>query len=677
MLRFHLKLERIPIMMVLRLFIVFCLVGLMPASQMAKAADQEIHGPMTRLKFEQQSVSGFAKVAGHPDHDKAVDHPGALGQAAVTSDRYNVLRYNLDLRPFQDFVFDLTEQLYVEDITHASGSLFYTHSVDSVSVTLPAAMAEGQVDSLTVHYSGFPHEPVFRRGLMFLMHDGNDPEHAGPIVASMSEPAFAKYWWPCKDRPYDKAYSAVSLTIPEDLIGVSNGTLVSETAADAGWKTYAWREAYPMPTYLVSVAISNYVYLESPCLTSGGTDVPMKNWVFSSDADDAVIAFEPLCNMMEFCEGFFGPYPFQGEKYGHAEFIWPGAMEHSTVTSIGSAHVVGDSTSEWLIVHELGHQWFGDSLTPHNWADIWLNEGFATYTESLWCEYSEGMEAYHQDLADGREEAFWEQQGPVYDPVPVFPGKVIYDKAAWILHMLRGRLGDEQFFPMIEEWATGGGRPGATVTTEQFIAHVESYYGQDLHNFFDPYLNSTALPQIGYEFEITDGPNGINSHLELELKQFQTPYFDNIFPVVVSYAGGSTTVDLRITEFQANLVFDLPAGEITGVAIDPEHWVLWQPVGGVASHTGLTSIFPNPSQGNYVYLQYRLEDTSTVFLRIYNAMGAEVASIDYGMKDPEGTYNNVVWDIKDKAGIRVPSGVYWAALEINGQRSVKKFSVIR
>jgi len=377
--------------------------------------------------------------------------------------------------PFQDFVFDLTEQLFVSEISHNSGNLIFTHSVDSVSVALPVELGIGQIDSVTIYYEGYPLEPTFRRGLMYLVHDSgpnDNPEDGGPIVASMSEPAFAKYWWPCKDRPYDKALSAVSLTVPEDLIGVSNGTLVSEVPADEGWKTYSWVENYPIATYLISVAISNYAYLESPCVTSGGTDVPLKHWVFRPDSTAAEVAFTPLCEMMDFCEQQFGPYPFQGEKYGHAEFIWGGAMEHQTVTSIGSTSIKDDGSKDWLIVHELGHQWFGDSLTPHNWADIWLNEGFATYTEALWFEHVGGIEAYHEDLADGRNQVSWETQGPVYDPVPVFPGLVIYDKGAWIIHMLRGRMGDALFFPMVEEWSNGGNRPGRTVTTEQFIAHV-------------------------------------------------------------------------------------------------------------------------------------------------------------------------------------------------------------
>lgn len=695
-------LERYSKMHAVRFLLVSVFIILLPHSLVANTDDRNIHGPQTRGNFEHVLRGQFDKTTGNPEDPgkgQAADKDGALGDAAATSDRYDVLRYDLDLRidpdlktvdgtvkmvfsaevSFQEFVFDLTEQLFVEEINHSTGSLIFTHSVDSVMVTLPAAMAAGETDSLTIHYRGYPQEPTFRRGLMFLVHNsgaGSEPGEGGPIVASMSEPAYAKYWWPCKDRPYDKALSAVALTVPENLIGVSNGTLVSEMAADAGWKTYSWVESYPIASYLISVAISNYAYLEFPCLTSGGTDVPLKNWVFRPDSTKAVVDFAPLCEMMDFCEQNYGPYPFQGEKYGHAEFIWFGAMEHQTVTSIGSTSLHGDGANDWLVVHELGHQWFGDSLTPHNWADIWLNEGFATYTEALWNEHLDGIEAYHQTLNDGRDELSWVQQGPIYDPVPVFPGRVIYDKASWILHMLRGRMGDGQFFPMLEAWGSGGSRPGATVTTEMFIAHAASYAGENLDAFFDPYLNSTALPEISFEYEISDGSNGPGSHLELTLTQNQTPLFDNIYPVVIEHTHGSTTVDMHLSNVQVSLGYDLINGEITGVAIDPDHWVLWKPAGGSSSREGLVSIYPNPSCGAFVYLRFQLNEPASVVLRIYNAMGAEVAFRDLGTVNPAGTYNEYVWDEKSNEGARVPSGVYWAGLEIDGVRSVQKFSVV-
>jgi len=197
-----------------------------------------------------------------------------------------------------------------------------------------------------------------------------------------------------------------------------------------------------------------------------------------------------------------------------------------------------------------------------------------------------------------------------------------------------------------------------------------------LADFFEPYLTSTEIPQIAYEYELTDGPNGEKTHLSLVLKQVQGLLFDNIFPVVISGSGESTTVYVHLSGSQATLEHDFTGGEISGVAIDPDQWVLWEPAGGSTKTVGLVNIYPNPSFETFIYLRFFLEETSPIVLRIYNALGAEVAFRDLGQVSPTGTLNEIVWDKKDNSGARVASGVYWATLEIAGKRSVRNFSVI-
>ena len=623
------------------------------------------------------------------------DKGGAEGDAAVTSNRYDVLHYGLDLRidpettslrgavqmvfasvfpDLQTFVCDLTTDLEITSVEHDTGSLPFTQAGDTVAITLPAALAPGAVDSLTIHYRGQPSEPSFSRGLMFRTYHLGGQE--GPSVANMSQPAYAKYWWPCKDRPGDKAPATINLTVPEDLVAVSNGKLVGTSLPETGWKTYYWREDYPVASYLVSVAISDFVRLDDHCSTAAGSEIPIHNWVFPPDQEDAAVDFAPLCEMIDICEGNYGPYPFPDEKYGHAEFLWSGAMEHQTVTSIGYGALIGDGSHDWLIVHELGHQWFGDSLTPDTWADIWLNEGFATYTEALWAEHLGGSAGYLANMLERRSPGSWAVQGPVYDPMPVFPGRVIYDKGAWILHMLRGRLGDEVFFPMLEDWAQGVQRPLETVTTAEFISHVGDWAGQDLRSFFWPYLTSTAIPHVACRFTVGTGPAGPATRLEVHLQQVQTPLFDNVFPIRVTTSSGQTVFHLRLDQAAASAVFDLPAA-VEDVRLDPDSWVLWDPVREEEPSEGLFAAFPNPSRDGYVQFRYQLDDPAQVVLLIYDALGREVCSRDLGLVSPQAVFNEVAWDEKDRDGRPVPSGIYWAALEIGGRRSVRKIAVVR
>jgi aminopeptidase N len=650
------------------------------------------HGPLTRLEFE------MAKSVSPPE---VLGKDGELGGAAAGSDRYDVIRYDLDLKitpdprfiegsvnmvftsrvdDLTDFVFDLRYTLTVDGIDHLSGPLAFTHDADSVSVVLPVPLAAGQPDSLVVRYSGLPRAPVVNRGLMFKTHTrlpGGPIDDTSPIIANLSQPGYAQSWWPCKDKPGDKFLVGMKLTVPDTLIGVSNGNLLSESAAEPGWKTYSWREDYPIATYLVSVAISDYVLLEEDCTTAGlGSFVPLKNWVFLADVDDALIEFAPLCDMMDYCESRFGAYPFLGEKYGHAEFIWPGAMEHQTVTSIGHAVFDGQGSHQWLVVHELAHQWFGDSLTPDIWADIWLNEGFATYSEALWYEHSLGQEAYFELLADYRHEDEWASEGPVYDPVPVFPGRVIYDKGAWILHTLRGRMGDGPFFGMLQEWASAGDRPHETVITQELIDLASAWAGEPLDDFFWPYLEEIYLPQIVFDYEIGEGLAGEDTKLTVNLRQNQTRLFDNVYPLVVTTSSSVTTERVSLDTRNKSVDYEYPEA-ITQVELDPEQWVLWNEAGPEPETSGLELVYPNPSRGGYVVFRYSLAQTGTVVVRILDAYGRQVFHHDLGAVDPDPDGNEYGWNVRTVGGARVASGIYWVALEIDGQRHVSKFAVVR
>ena len=650
----------------------------------------------------QQSRLAFREAKTAPDLSKLLapgQKSGELGDAAVSSDRYDMLHYALDLTidpdvqyisgtvgmvfdsresALQEIVFDLATTLTVDRIEHRTGDLVFSHAADSVAVTLPAALAETETDSFVVHYSGVPTPPLFNRGLMFKRHHdyaGAPPEDAGPIVANLSEPGYAQSWWPCKDKPGDKTTATITLRVPEDLVGVSNGTLVGNEVYEAGWRAFTWYEAHPIATYLISVAISDYTLLQEDCTTTGGSDIPLRNWVFPPDAADAAVDFGPLCDMIDFCENLYGPYPFTGEKYGHAEFIWPGAMEHQTCTSMGQAFIDGDGLSDWIIVHELGHQWFGDSLTPATWAEIWLNEGFATYTESLWYEHTDGAAAYRQYLQNSVDIASWARQGPVYDPVPVFPGRVIYDKGAWILHMLRGRMGDTVFFDFVEDWAQGSDRPFGLVTTEAFVDLASTFAGEDLEPFFTPWLEETNVPVVAFDYSVTE-TGGSNRRLDVALRQTQTPLYDNVFPIRVTTASGTTTETLHLASATASASWDF-AAEILEVELDPDRWVLWTEAPGVSTGNRITLVYPNPSRGTYAYIRYHIDTDSDIVMCVYNAYGNELLRRPLGTVTPEPSFNEVVWDVRDGRGAPVPSGVYWVTLEIDGVRSVAKMSVVR
>ena len=572
--------------------------------------------------------------------------------------------------------------LQVDAVDRGGAPLAFVQRGDSLLVVVPAK-AVGVVDSLAVTYRGAMQPGMLGLARNRWIRDPDDPSQTIWAAASMSEPEAARRWWPCKDTPRDKFTAQVDVTVLAGLTAVSNGVLEGTEDLGDGRVTWRWREDHPLPTYLVSVAVADYTLLAETCVTPASGPVPLRNWVFSPDTDDAQVDFAPLCDMLQFLESLAGPYPFADEKYGHAEWLnmRTGAMEHTTVTSYGSDLLTGDNYFDRIVVHELSHQWFGDSLTPATWADIWLNEGFATYSEALWREHLYGLDGdgvhggYFQYIRALRWFDDFVGEGPVYDAFPVL-SRIVYDKGAWILHMLRGRLGDAAFFDLLHAWATGGDRPGGNVTTEEFVQLAGQYAGEDLHPFFDPWLTTDAEPRLEITAAVTDGPAGPRSRLELRLRDRSGVAFDNVYPVRVATAAGEEWLSLRLVGQEAALTHDAGAA-IDSVTVDPEQWVLWRETSAPPAPLQIVSVRPNPARRPPVTVAFRLEKDTRLRLRVFDALGHRLLERDLGTVPGRLSEQEVSWDGRDGAGRRAPSGVYWVQLAGGGYHSVKRLTLVR
>jgi len=669
------------------------------------AAAAPVHGPLTRGAWEAKTWPA----------DKDPEN----GENAVTSDRYDVLRYELDVTVdpgpregdghlagtvktvfapvvdgLTDVVMDFSDRsLVISEVRSGGDLLAFAHAADSLVVTFPAPLSRGSVDSLTVTYAGVPTAPDPDRGLFFkdrFSWDGQVNRYVGRVASTMCQPSYAKYWWPCKDRPDDKADTVrIRVTVPDTMIVASNGRRLGETVDPVGQtKTVTWESTYPIATYLVSIAVTNYAWWEDTCETEAGTSVPIVNFVYPEDEALARVDFEPLCAMMDACETWFGVYPFAREKYGHAEFPWGGAMEHQTCTSYGAGFITGDNRADVYVMHELAHQWFGDSLTPAAWGDIWLNEGFATLSEALWTEHviAQGQgpiaarEVYFEYIDAMRDRDDWAGWGPVLDPVPVLT-RLVYDKGAWILHMLRGRLGDQAFVDLLRAWTGEPSRAYATVTTEDFIQLAGLHAGEDLQPFFDPYLTTEAVPEVSLRYAVGDGPGGTATRAEVTLAQVQGgPLFDNVYHLTAATAAGDTTLAFRLGEATRTETYDLDAAiERITLVQGARGWVLWEPAGAVGTREIVYATVPNPGPGSdgLVRFRYRLLAPKPVRVQVYDLRGAEVFASDLGVVEPAGDFNEFAWDGRGTGGGRVASGVYFAAVEIQGRTSFRKFTVIR
>jgi hypothetical protein len=272
--------------------------------------------------------------------------------------------------------------------------------------------------------------------------------------------------------------------------------------------------------------------------------------------------------MLEFYAGLFGEYPFVDDKYGMSAFPFGGAMEHSTNSSYGYNLITGDNYYDWIIAHELAHQWWGDSVTPETWEDIWLNEGFASHSEALWFEHLGGAEAYHSYMAGLYSSSF---SGPLYDPFYLF-SSTVYDKGAWVMHMLRGVMGDTGFFQGLRDWYTG--HKDATGNTAQFQTTMEALYGGSLDFFFQQWVYNANRPRYEYGYTTADlGSGTFRNYVRIAQTQTNAGVFT--MPVDLTLITSSGSELRRVWNDSDDQDFVLDTTEpLIGLLLDDADWIL-------------------------------------------------------------------------------------------------------
>ncbi len=382
-------------------------------------------------------------------------------------------QFNIDLRGFD-----------VTAITVNGRPATFTRAGQELTVVPERPVRRGCTMRLAIEYGGVPETVIDPDGAL----DGWIPTDDGAVV--LSEPQGAPSWFPANDHPTDKARFSLAMTVPSDLTVLGNGRPGRETTHD-GFTTYRWTQRQPMATYLATVAIGHFDVTTSR--SPGG--IPIVNGVDPRLAADSQASLDLLGEIVDWEAGLFGRYPFDtvGAIADYAPNVGY-ALETQTRPVFTSA--VDDGT----LVHELAHQWFGDSVSVASWPEIWLNEGFATYTEWLWEEQHGGPtaqqrfdEAYASYPAD---DPFW-AKAPGPDALPeaadLFIGPV-YTRGAMTLHQLRLAIGDDAFLRLLRRWATQH-RYG-NVSTAEFVALAQRVSGQDLTTLFTTWLSTPARPEL-------------------------------------------------------------------------------------------------------------------------------------------------------------------------------------
>lgn len=454
-------------------------------------------------------------------------------------------------------ILHLDESMEVEKITRLGLPLSYTHQDDEMEIQLGGSFGAGELFEIVITYQGFP-----QTGLNFSQHQNE------PVIWSLDEPTRARYWFPCYDLPSDKATAMIRITVPDNMFAASNGNLISINPSQNNTLTFVWEEKYPIATYLISIAATNYSKF-SDYYAAGDSVMEVQYYVYPEDLQSARFDFLPTVSMIEFYSRIFGEYPFLSEKYGMAEIPGTTAMEHQTMTSYPSVAIDGSGTHDWLIAHELAHHWWGDSLTPAEWADIWLNEGFATYSDALWQEHVSGFEGLKSRMARFKN-IYLDHEGeehPIYDPPSghLFC-EIEYEKGAWILHMLRFVTGEENYFKIMKTYAQEYAY--SNVSTHDFQIVCEEVYGTDLDWFFSEWIYQSGFPTYEFGWGVTQA-----NRVKVIVNQTTEPLFKMPIELQLDLPSGPQKKIIWVEE--KNHVSELLLSEKPiAVYFDPDGWIL-------------------------------------------------------------------------------------------------------
>ena len=406
------------------------------------------------------------------DLDYRVMSNRLAGRAAITAVAEHALsRFTLDLTSFR-----------IEAVRVDGRPAKYTHRRNKVQIKPERPIGAGETFRVEIRYAGKPVPVSGRWGDI-----GWDELTDGALVAS--QPNGAPSWFPCNDQPGDKATFRVAVTTSSAYTVLVTGDPVSRRRG-AGSTTWVYERREPTAPYLMSVQIGRYELVD---LAVGGVTqrAAIPAHLRAAFAHD----FGRHGEIMEALQRLFGPYPFTEYLVVVADDALDDPIEAQGMAVFGKNHVDGRRTHERLVVHELAHQWFGNSLTVADWRHIWLNEGFATYAEWLWSGVCGDLPAdtmaahWHARVAARPADVIVANPGidRMFDPL-------VYKRGALTLHALRKTVGDEAFFALIRSWVAEH-RHG-TVTTEEFRAHAQRFTPAPLDELFTAWLDHPALPPL-------------------------------------------------------------------------------------------------------------------------------------------------------------------------------------
>lgn len=548
--------------------------------------------------------------------------------------------------------FDLTNLLTVSEVNYHGANLpFQQLATKEIKIDFPANIPANSLDSLTIKYSGVP-DNSGRASFFVGTHNGS------PVLSTLSEPYGAQNWFPTKQSMNDKIDAFdFKITTPNQYSVAANGKLMSETAVAGNNKLTYWRTQYPTAAYLIALSIGDFVKTND---VIGASSFPFINYIYPDTASNTAVQnnLQWTKELMTIFETYFGTYPFANEKYGHMEFAVNGAaMEHQTMSSM-------NSFEKSTIAHELGHQWFGDKITCGSWNDIWLNEGFAVFSEHLVFEKNQmNYDQFMAYLLNQKNIITSLTNGKVYvsdsdlgNISTLFSGRLTYLKGGYVLRMMKWVLGDAVFYQMIKDYATNPNFAYQYATTEQFKNQILVSTGRNFTEFFNDWIYGEGYPIYDIKWNQSTGSQEIQFLVSQTQSDPSVSFFEMPLPIRITGVNGEVA-DLVLDNTFSNQNFAKPINfQVATVEFNKEHQMLERnstvTLDPALSTNSLTKdeivLYPNPAKN-----EINLKGISkTAAYEIYFTDGKLVKN---------GSYNS-----SESINIsKLNSGVYF--IKINGK----------
>lgn len=461
----------------------------------------------------------------------------------------------------------------------------FTHVDGILRVPLPGTRA-GDTPTVTVHYEGTPDDGLIIR----------ENVHGDPSAFVDNWPNRTRFWLPTVDHPADKATVRYTIHAPTEWKVIANGHLAAEPTpapADAigpegARNTWIWEVGVPISSYNMVIGAANLDVSTVGLAACGNAPASRRDdgcvevtvWVYPEDVERAEPSFRRAAEMVDYFTQTIGPFPF--EKLANVQSATRfGGMENASAIFYSEQGIASGRNMEGTVSHEIAHQWFGDAVTEADWHHLWLSEGFATYFGAQFFEVADGQADFRERMEQSRQRVIGSEdvRRPVIDTEETDLFALLnannYPKGGWVLHMLRGLIGDDAFFSGIREYYRT--HLHSAVLTDDFRRVMEVSSGQELGWFFSQWLYQPGFPTFEVESEWSAGASGSGGSLELIIRQVQSddwPTYRVPLDVLVDVDGTTVRRVVDVSERETRVVFEGVTGTPSAVVLDPDAWVL-------------------------------------------------------------------------------------------------------